>query len=161
MCYGSGLRIEESLALEVGDIDSENMKVRIRHAKGGKIRYSILSDYSLDCLRLYWKRYRPPGTNLFPNRDNPSDTLRAQNIQTAFSKMYKQLYPYSNKRITPHTLRHCFGTHMLDSGVDLRTIQVLLGHKSIQSTSIYTQLTDYHFAKLISPIDRGRSDSLV
>ena len=161
LCYGSGLRIAEALALEIGDVDSKTMKVYVRCAKGGKARYSILSSYSLKCLRLYWKQYRPPEPMLFPNRDNPADAMRAHNIQKGFSETFKKLFPNSNKRITTHTLRHCFATHLLDSGTDLRTIQVLLGHKSIQSTSIYTQLTDFHFSKLVSPIDRGRSDSLV
>ena len=132
------------------------MKVYVRHGKGGKVRYTILSDYSLNCLRKYWKSYRPKGPNLFPKFQNPCDAAPPQHIQKAFSDAFKKSFPHSNKRITPHTLRHCFATHLLDSGVDLRTIQVLLGHKSIQSTSIYTQLTDFHFSKLVSPLDRGK-----
>jgi site-specific recombinase XerD len=156
LCYGSGLRISEAIALEVGDIDSKNMKVYIRNGKGGKARYSILSAYSLNCLREYWRAYRPAGTFLFPRLHDPTKPSFAQHIQSAFSEVYKKHFPYNNKRITIHTLRHCFATHLLDSGTDIRTIQVLLGHKSIKTTSIYTQLTDYHFSNLISPIDRGR-----
>ena len=157
LCYGSGLRISEALAVEIDDIDSKSMKVFVRHGKGDKSRYTILSSYSLACLRKYWKAYRPPGPMLFPKRDCPDEPKPSQNIRKLFADSYKKHFPDSNKRITPHTLRHCFATHLLDSGTDLRTIQVLLGHKSISSTSIYTQLTDYHFAKLVSPIDRGRA----
>jgi site-specific recombinase XerD len=160
LCYGSGLRISEALALDVGDIDSKSMKVFVRCGKGEKSRYSILSEYSLDCLRRYWKSFRPPGPKLFPKQHDPKEAKQAQHIQKAFSNAYKQRFPNSNKRITTHTLRHCFATHLLDNGTDLRTIQILLGHKSIKSTSIYTQLTDFHFSKLVSPIDRGRGDSL-
>jgi len=155
LCYGSGLRISEALALEISDIDSKRMKVFVRNGKGGKPRYSILSAYSLSCLREYWKRFRPLGPALFPKLHSPSYTpMPPQYIQKAFSEAYNRVFPNDNKRITIHTLRHCFATHLLDSGTDLRTIQVLLGHKSIRTTSIYTQLTDYHFSKLISPIDR-------
>jgi site-specific recombinase XerD len=154
LCYGSGMRISEAISVEIGDIDSSNMKVYIRNAKGGKSRYSILSAFSLDCLRKYWKAYRPSGPMLFPRKSDPGKPLFVQNIYTAFSGAYKRQFPYCNKRITIHTLRHCFATHLLDSGVDLRTIQTLLGHKSIKTTSIYTQLTDYHFSKLVSPLDR-------
>jgi site-specific recombinase XerD len=160
LCYGSGLRISEALALEVGDIDSQNMKVSVRNGKGGKSRYSILSSYSLCLLRKYWKAYRPDGPYLFfrpRSRDLP---MFPQHVRKAFTDAYHNAFPNSNKRITPHTLRHCFATHLLDSGVDLRTIQALLGHKSIKSTSLYTQLTDYHFAKIISPIDGKGGDSL-
>jgi site-specific recombinase XerD len=157
LCYGSGMRISEALAVEIGDIESTKMKVHVRNGKGMRSRYTILSDYSLSCLRKYWKTYKPLGQKLFPNRNNPDKTTRPQNVQTAFSDMYKKHFPHCNKKITPHTLRHCFGAHMLDSGADLRAIQALLGHKSIKSTCIYTQLTDYHFSKLTSPIDRGRA----
>lgn len=160
LCYGSGLRISEALALEAGDIDSQNMKVYVRNGKGGKSRYSILSAYSLSLLRKYWKAYRPKSSYLFPKQYSPDMPMYAHNIQKAFADAYHEAFPNSNKRITPHTLRHCFATHLLDSGVDLRTIQALLGHKSIKSTSLYTQLTDYHFAKIISPIDGQGGDSL-
>jgi len=157
LCYGSGLRISEALALGIGDIDSKSMKVYVRDGKGVKSRYTILSAYSLDCLRKYWKSCRPPGPGLFPKRDCPDEPKPPQHIQQVFSDTFKKRFPNSNKKITPHTLRHCFATHLLDSGTDLRTIQVLLGHKSIKTTSIYVQLTDAHFSKLVSPIDRGRA----
>jgi len=156
LCYGSGLRISEALALEVADIDSANMKVYVRNGKGQRARYTILSAYSLGCLREYWVTFRPKGPRIFPARRDSSKQKPTQHVQSAFSSAYKKRFPFSNKRITPHTLRHCFATHLLDGGTDLRTIQVLLGHKSIQSTSIYTQLTDFHFSKLVSPLDRGR-----
>lgn len=154
LCYGSGLRLSEAISLETGDIDSSSMKVYVRHAKGGKSRYSILSAFSLNCLREYWKVHRPPGPALFPRASDPGKPLFAQHIQAAFAAAYKTLFPFANKKITIHTLRHCFATHLLDSGADLRVIQALMGHKSIKTTSIYTQLTDYHFSKLVSPIDR-------
>ncbi|MCL2222725.1 MAG: site-specific integrase [Oscillospiraceae bacterium] len=156
LCYGSGLRIFEAVNLDISDIDSKGMKVYVRYGKGQKSRYTILSEYTLICLREYWKTYRPEGPKLFPARDMLDEPMKTHNIQTAFSKAYRKCFPHCNKRITPHTLRHCFATHLLDNGANLRAIQVLLGHKSIQSTSIYTQLTEVHFAKLISPLDRGR-----
>ena len=156
LCYGSGLRISEALSLEVDDIDSRSMKVHVRQGKGNKPRFSILSEYSLRCLRECWKAYRPPGPKLFPGQKSPDQPLWAHNVQSSFSEAYKSRFPHSSKRITPHTLRHCFATHLLDGGADLRTIQILLGHKSISTTSLYTQLTDQHFSKLVSPIDRGR-----
>jgi site-specific recombinase XerD len=156
LCYGSGLRISEAISLEIGDIDSKNMKVHVRNAKGGKTRYSILSSYSLICLRKYWKVRRPPGPALFPGTIGPDKPLSSQNIYSQFSEACKKQLPLCNKRITIHTLRHCFATHLLDSGTDLRTIQALLGHKSIKTTSIYTHLTDYHFSKLVSPLDWER-----
>jgi len=156
LCYGSGLRISEALDIEVGDIDSKNMKLYVRQGKGNKSRYTILSAYSLNCLRKYWKSYRTPGPKLFPVKYDPNKPKPPQYVQKSFADAYKRSFPHCNKRITTHTLRHCFATHLLDSGTDLRTIQILLGHKSIKTTSIYTQLTDFHFAKLTSPLDRGR-----
>jgi site-specific recombinase XerD len=156
LCYGSGLRISEALSLDISDIDSKQMKVLVKKGKGGKSRYSILSLHSLHCLREYWKAFRPIGPKLFPKRDIPSEAKPSQHVQATFSDTYHKVFPYDNKKITTHTLRHCFATHLLDSGTDLRTIQLLLGHKSIKTTSLYTQLTDYHFSKLISPIDQKR-----
>ena len=156
LCYGSGLRISEAQNLDVGDIDSKGMKVHVRNGKGGKSRYSILSEYSLECLREYWKACRPPMPKLFPRFHNPEEAVFKQHIQKSFSDAYQKLFPNNNKRITVHTLRHCFATHLLDNGADLRTIQVLMGHKSIKTTSLYTQLTDHHFSQLVSPLDRER-----
>lgn len=161
LCYGSGLRISEALSLKVEDIDSANMKVFVRYGKGGKSRYTILSAYSLACLRKYWKAFRPESSFLFPRLHSKDLPMPSQHVRESFSSAYRKAFPNSNKRITIHTLRHCFATHLLDSGADLRTIQVLLGHKSIKTTSLYTQLTDYHFAKLVSPIDKEGCDSLV
>ncbi len=160
LCYGSGLRISEALALKPGDIDSKNMKVFVRNGKGGKPRYSILSHYSLSLLRRYWKAYRPQGACLFPRHHSQDMPMFPQHIGKLFTDAYRKAFPNCNKRITTHTLRHCFATHLLDSGADLRTIQTLLGHKSISSTALYTQLTDYHFSKLVSPADREGCDSL-
>jgi site-specific recombinase XerD len=154
LCYGSGLRISEALNLDVDNIDSKNMKVFVNCGKGGKSRYTILSSYSLSCLRKYWLAFRPAGPKIFPKNHLPDEAKPQQHVQKAFSDTYRKLFPNSNKRITIHTLRHCFSTHLLDNGADLRTIQLLLGHKSIKTTSLYLQLTDFHFSKLMSPIDR-------
>lgn len=156
LCYGSGTRISEAVNVEVGDIDSKNMKLFIRRGKGGKSRFTILSKYSLHYLREYWKSYRPVGPLLFSRPDAPQKPMFTKDVYEALSEAHRKLFPGNNRKITPHTFRHCFATHLLDSGVDLRVIQVLLGHKSISTTSIYTQLTDRHFSKLVSPLDRER-----
>ena len=160
LCYGSGLRISEALSVRTKDIDSESMRVFVKFAKRGNPRYSILSDYSLSILRKYFKAYQPTGDHLFPKPSNNKFHMNAQNITKAFARVYSETFPNDSKKITIHTLRHCFATHLLDSGVDLRTIQILLGHKSIVSTCIYTQLTDYHLSQLRSPLDSKHGDSL-
>jgi site-specific recombinase XerD len=154
LCYGSGLRISEALALHVSDVDSKQMKLFVRCGKGRKPRYTILSTHSLNLLREYYKKFRPGSSWLFPNKDG-SKHQAPQNTQNVFSRMFKKLNPYSEKKITTHTLRHCFATHLLDSGTDIRTIQALLGHKSIKSTCLYLHLTDHHFSQLVSPADSG------
>jgi len=154
LCYGSGLRISEALNVQIEDIDSNKMQVFVRNGKGGKSRYSILSQYSLSVLREYYVRYKPNSVFLFPQLHDQEHPMKPQNVGKVFSDIYMSLYPKSNKRITIHTLRHCFATHMLDSGTDLRTIQILLGHKSIKTTCIYLHLTSSHFSQLTSPIDQ-------
>ena len=156
LCYGSGLRISEALSIRVSDIDSKNMRVFVLNGKRGKSRYSVLSEYSLLTLREYYKRYKPAGPNMFPISYDPGKPMNPQAVQQRFSEKYKELFPKDGKRITIHTLRHCFATHLLDAGADLRAIQILLGHASIQSTCIYTQLTTAHFKKLVSPLDQKR-----
>jgi site-specific recombinase XerD len=156
LCYGSGLRLSEALNLRIDDIDSKNMRVFVRNGKGGKQRYSLLSAYSLSALRDYYRKFRPSGPCLFPLGHDGSLPMNPQNIRHAFAASYKRLFPSSKKRITIHTLRHCFATHLLDSGTDLRTIQMFLGHASIASTCIYTHLTKKHFAQIVSPLDQNR-----
>jgi site-specific recombinase XerD len=160
LCYGSGLRISEALAVHISDIDSENMRVFVRDGKGGRQRYSILSAYSLSVLRKYYRAYRPDGPCLFPRNYDDGLPSNPQHLQAAFAREYERLFPKENKRITIHTLRHCFATHLLDSGVDLRIIQILLGHKSIASTCIYTHLTKKHFSLMASPLDGTGGDPL-
>jgi site-specific recombinase XerD len=154
VCYGSGLRISEALSLKAGDIDSAAGRVFVEFGKGRKPRYSVLSRSSLAVLRKYYKAYRPAGEYLFPHRDSIGKPMNPQRIQNVFTEVYRRLFPGDDRKITIHTLRHCFATHLLDSGVDLRTIQILLGHKLIKTTCRYTQLTEYRFSLVVSPLDR-------
>ena len=100
---------------------------------------------------LYWKLERPPGPLLFPG-DTPSGTLSAESVRQALHQAAYQLG--LRKRVTPHLLRHCFATHLLEAGQDLRTIQVLLGHQSLRSTARYTQVSSRHIGRTQSPLER-------
>lgn len=159
LCYGSGLRLQEALSLRIQDIDSASGKLFVHAGKGGKDRYTILSQFSLDLLRKYYRAFHPKGPLLFPGQGT-GRPLAPQHIQAAFKAAVAELFPHNAKKITIHTLRHCFATHLLDSGCDPRSIQLLLGHQNIRSTCIYLQLTERHFAKIISPIDRRDGDPL-
>ena len=134
--YGAGLRLMEALNLKPGDVDSERMAIRVEQGKGHKDRYVTLSPTLLQHLRLYWKDYRPEKW-LFPNRSGkyPIHTTAVQRACREAS-----LRARLNKRVTPHTMRHCFATHLLEAGVDLRTIQVLMGHSSLNTTAIYLHI---------------------
>jgi site-specific recombinase XerD len=156
LCYGSGLRISEATSMLTEDIDSKRMRVFVRNGKGEKERYSLLSEYSLSLLRAYYKRFRPKGAFLFPSRHDPDRAMNSPHVFSMLRDAYAKLFPDARRGITTHTLRHCFATHLLDSGVDLRTIQILLGHKSIKTTCIYTHLTDWHSAQITSPLDHTR-----
>jgi integrase/recombinase XerD len=134
--YGAGLRIGEVLALEVGDIDSKRMLIRVKDGKTGG-RFSIMGGRLLAVLGEYWKQYRPSGPLLFPGRD-ANRTLTRAAVCKVFKKVVAEVLP--GHRVTPHTLRHAFATHLVDTGTDLRTIQVLLGHAHLQSTTHYLQL---------------------
>jgi site-specific recombinase XerD len=135
--YGAGLRVSEVVNLKPSDIDSSRMMIRVEQAKGAKDRYTILSPRLLEELRLYWKLYKPR-TWLFPSRRDPN---RKMDITTA-QKVYYQAKRRANitRGHAIHTLRHCFATHLLEAGVDLRTIQSLMGHSSITTTMRYLQV---------------------
>ena len=135
--YGCGLRLSEVLALQVADVDSQRMVLRIRRGKGRKDRYVTLPATLLAQLQSYWKEYRPQ-SYLFPGSaaDRP---LHPTSIQKALREA--RLRARLTKQVTPHTLRHCYATHLLESGTDLRTIQMQLGHGSLSTTGIYLHVT--------------------
>jgi len=134
--YGAGLRISEALALELGDIDSDRMVIVVRHGKGDQDRQVALSPVLLDALRVYWRSYQP-SLYLFPGRD-PEQPLGNSVIQRAI-KAARQRAGIS-KHATPHALRHSYATHLMEAGTDLRTIQMLLGHRSLKTTALYTHV---------------------
>lgn len=150
-CYGAGLRISEALNLRISDIDSKNMQIRIVQGKHREDRYTLLSETNLKQLRIYWLTYKPIGEFIFSSskKDKP---IPAQNVQFALKQVVDELD--ISKKVTTHTFRHCFATHLLESGTDLRTIQELLGHKNITTTSRYTHITRKHLQGVQSPLDR-------
>lgn len=138
--YSMGLRLGEGLNLTVNDIDSQSMQVHIRDGKGGKDRLLPLPKRTLDALRIYWKTHRHPQL-LFPGRGTGSDSpMDRGGVQKAIRQVIKECR--INKQISPHSLRHCFATHLLQQGLDLRSLQILLGHGSLNTTARYTQLTE-------------------
>jgi len=147
--YASGLRVSELVALKVNHIDSERLLIRVEQGKGGKDRYTLLSDPLLLHLREYWKLYRPR-LWLFPGRD-PARPMSVSQAQRIYNKAKKDAGIQRAGGI--HVLRHCFATHLLEAGEDLRTIQSLLGHSSIKTTMRYLQVTQKHISKLKSPFD--------
>jgi len=152
-CYGAGLRIGEAVALKVSDIDSARMLIRIQDGKGGKDRYSILSPRLLAVLRVYW-RATQPGNWLFPSWHDCKHLS-----MTSLSQACRDAWRESGltKRVTAHTLRHCFATHLLESGTDIRVIQVLLGHSRIDTTARYTKVSPCTLGRVISPLDTMES----
>ena len=148
--YAAGLRASEAVSLKVVDIDSSRMLIQVRHGKGAKDRTVMLSPQLLAILRTYWRLARPREW-LFPGRDE-SKPIDVQVLHAACRSATKAAG--LAKRVTVHTLRHSFATHLLESGVDIRIIQVLLGHNSLSTTARYTQVATTTIAKTRSPIDR-------
>jgi integrase/recombinase XerD len=148
--YAAGLRISEVVALRVKDIDSRRMVIRVRQGKGRKDRYVMLSPRLLDLLRRYWKAARPR-TWLFPGRE-PDRPIGVRTV-TRICRRALQAAGLE-KRVTVHTLRHSFATHLLEAGTDLRTIQVLLGHSSPRTTALYTHVSPAALRATASPLDR-------
>lgn len=147
--YAGGLRVAEVTRLKVSDIDSRRMVIRIEQGKFRKDRYVMLSPKLLAVLREYWRRYRP-SLWLFPGREAGEPVS-----PTTVRQVCKEAWLTSGlkKRVSPHTLRHCFATHLLEAGTDLRTIQVLLGHKSPASTARYTHVAVNGVYRTESPLE--------
>jgi integrase/recombinase XerD len=146
--YSGGLRVSEAAGLKVGDIDGERLTIRVR-GKGDKDRYTLLGKNALEMLRTYWKVYRPSDW-LFPSRD-PKEPISVSSIQRVFKRALRQTG--IGKAASVHTLRHCFATHLLESGCDLYYIQRLMGHSSVKTTSVYLHVTRKDLHKIVSPID--------
>jgi site-specific recombinase XerD len=149
--YATGLRISEVCALKPQDIDSARMLLHVRCGKRGRDRFVMLSQKLLELLRLYWKLERPPGIYLFCGL-TARGRVSPESVRDALKAAAKRCG--LSKHVTPHILRHSFATHLLEDGADLRTIQVLLGHRSIRSTARYTQVSARHVAATRSPLDR-------
>ena len=147
--YSAGLRVGEVTRLKVSDIDSRRMMIRVNEGKGLKDRYTLLGERTLEMLRRYWKVYRPLEW-LFPGR-NASEPVSISAIQRVFKTSLEKAG--IKKKASVHTLRHCFATHLLESGTDLYYIQRLLGHKSAGTTSVYLHITGKDIGKIKSPID--------
>ncbi|MGK4568084.1 tyrosine-type recombinase/integrase [Flavobacterium sp. 3HN19-14] len=149
LCYGMGLRVSEVIALKIADIDSKNMQVLVERGKGKKDRYANLPVSILEQLRHYYLMYKPKNY-LFEGEDGGKYSVRSvqQVFKTALDKSG------CSKKVGIHSLRHSFATHLLEQGTDIRFIQELLGHNNIQTTLLYTAVTDNKIRKIISPLDQ-------
>ena len=145
VAYGAGLRANEVVSLKVSDIDSKRMIIRVEQGKGGKDRYVMLSPHLLNLLRTWWKMARPRGW-LFPGRD-PAQPMTTRQLNRACHAAE------INKRVSLHTLRHSFATHLLEQNIDVRVIQVLLGHAKLDTTALYTRVATKTISEVMSPLE--------
>ncbi len=162
MAYGAGLRASEVVSLKLADMDSSRMVIRVEQGKGRKDRYAMLSEHLLHLLRTYWKASRPqgvmlPGGWLFPGQ-NPVNPLTTRQLRRAFDGAREAAG--IDKRVSLHTLRHCFATHLLEQKVDIRVIQVLLGHKKLDTTARYSQVASTTLRAVKSPLEHLSPGSL-
>ena len=149
--YAAGLRITEACRLLArGDIDSQRMLIHVRDGKGAKDRYVVLGDRLLAILREYWMEIQPKGLYLFPGR-HPDCHTNPMSVYQVFRKALKKTG--ITKRVTLHTLRHCYATHLAEAHTDIRVIQALLGHCSIRTTARYTQVSAELIGGTRSPYD--------
>jgi site-specific recombinase XerD len=148
--YGAGLRIEETLQLEVGDIDGPRGVIRVRHGKGNKAREAKLSPMLYGALRSYWQGTRPPGPLLFATRQTGKPPSR-QTVTKALKKAAEEVRV--DKRVSCHVLRHSFATHLLEQGVDAYVVSALLGHASLKATKRYARVTRKIIKRVPSPLD--------
>ncbi|MEI6154924.1 MAG: tyrosine-type recombinase/integrase, partial [Deltaproteobacteria bacterium] len=149
--YSSGLRVSEAARLELTDIDSKRMVVRIRQGKGGKDRYSILSQTTLEHLRQYWRKYRP--TKWLFEGEKKNDHITSGTIQHVFYAAKKRAGV--TKPASVHTLRHSFATHLIEAGTSLHHVQLLLGHRSPTTTTVYLHVSRLNLAQVKSPLDKA------
>ncbi len=147
--YSAGLRLAEVVALRVSDIDSGRMVIRVQQGKGKKDRYVMLSPAILTLLRTYWKAARPTEW-LFPGR-TLGEHLKCRAVQTACERAWAE--SGLRKKVTVRSLRHSFATHLLEAGTDVRTIQILLGHSSLQTTARYTHVSTATIRAAASPLE--------
>jgi site-specific recombinase XerD len=155
VAYGAGLRVSEVVALKIGDIDSGRMALRIEQGKGGKDRYAMLAPVLLERLRAWWRAARAEGKMLaggwlFPGQ-NPINPLSTRQLNRAIHAAAKAAH--LDKRVSMHTLRHSFATHLLEQKVDIRVIQVLLGHKKLETTALYAQVATEVLREVVSPLE--------
>jgi len=150
VAYGAGLRANEVVSLKIGDIDSTRMVIRVEQGKGGKDRYVMLSAHLLELLRAWWKIARPQGW-LFPGQ-NPVNPLTTRQLNRACHAAAQAAG--IDKRVSLHTLRHSFATHLIEQKVDIRVIQVLLGHKKLDTTALYSQVATKTIREVTSPLER-------
>lgn len=155
VAYGAGLRASEVVALKVGDVDSERMTLRVEQGKGRKDRYAMLPPVLLERLRVWWRVARAQGKMLdggwlFPGL-NPIESLSTRQLNRAVHAAAQAAQ--IDKRVSMHTLRHSFATHLLEQKVDIRVIQVLLGHKKLETTALYAQVATDILREVISPLE--------
>ena len=150
VAYGAGLRVSEVVSLKVSDIDSERMLIRVEQGKGHKDRNAMLSPVLLELLREWWKLCRSRGW-LFPGGRDPVQPMTTRQITRACHTAAQAAE--IKKRVTPHTLRHSFATHLLEQGIDIRVIQVLLGHAKLDTTALYTCVATKTIREVVSPLD--------
>jgi site-specific recombinase XerD len=150
VAYGAGLRVSEVVALKVSDIDSQRMTLRVEQGKGQRDRYVMLSPQLLEWLRDWWRAAQPQGW-LFPGMD-PINPMTERHFGRVVSAAAREAG--IAKRVSPHTLRHSFATHLLEQGVDIRVIQVLLGHAKLETTALYTRVAVNTIRVIASPLDK-------
>jgi integrase/recombinase XerD len=158
VAYGAGLRVSEVIALKVGDVDSQRMLLRIEQGKGQKDRYALLPPLLLERLRIWWRHAHSqgkilPGGYLFPGLD-PMDSMSTRQLNRAVHEA--AVVARIDKRVSMHSLRHAFATHLLEQGENIRTIQVLLGHKKLETTALYTHVATETLRKVLSPLESTR-----
>ena len=155
LAYGTGLRANEVISLRVTDIDSQRMTLRVEQGKGGKDRYAMIPPVLLERLRVWWRVARAQGKMLdcgwlFPGL-NPINPLTARQLNRAIHEA--ATLAKIDKPVSMHTLRHSFATHLLEQKVDIRVIQVMLGHKKLETTALYTQVATEVLKEVISPLE--------